>query len=203
MTRHQRLRRPIQSWRRFRTFSWCGGWWDGKCAPATWLRRLLHQNEYLDSITSREYRGESNEYMPSEDTLAACRYRRCYGCARCWISADRFGPDFRPVGPAACARRGCSGCCYCRGDKSLPVYLQVCTTYNYYHQEHNYYGRYQNGGPSGSAFPLYSVTSTGYFLLRGTALCQSTSCAAKLSQLGMAVPSAWPAPCGITFPQTS
>ena len=55
----------------------------------------------------------------------------------------------------------------------------------------------------GSAFPLYSVTSTGYFLLRGTALCQSTSCAAKLSQLGMAVPSAWPAPCGITFPQTS
>ena len=122
-------------------------WWDGKCTPATWLRRLLHQNEYLDSITSREYRGESNEYMPSEDTLAACRYRRCYGCARCWISADRFGPDFRPVGPAACARRGCSGCCYCRGDKSLPVYLQVCTTYNYYHQEHNYYGRYQNGGP--------------------------------------------------------
>ena len=36
---------------------------------------------------------------------------------------DRFG-DVRPaVGPGACARRGCAGCCYCAG-QAAPVYLQ-------------------------------------------------------------------------------
>ena len=56
------------------------------------------------SQTSREYRG------------------------RLWQvpdGADRFGPDHHPVGPSACARRGCPGCCYCIGQAPLPIYLKV------------------------------------------------------------------------------
>ena len=30
---------------------------------------------------------------------------------------DQFGSDLRPVGPEACARRACQGCCYCSGQR--------------------------------------------------------------------------------------
>ena len=70
-------------------------------------------------------------FMTCPDGCSRCegcsrcaRCRRCAGCPRCFSGADRFGADFFPVGPAACARRGCSGCCYCAG-QSLPVYVEV------------------------------------------------------------------------------
>ena len=40
---------------------------------------------------------------------------------------DQYGYGVAPVaGHAACARRGCSGCCYCRGQPPLPIHLEVC-----------------------------------------------------------------------------
>ena len=39
--------------------------------------------------------------------------------------ADEYGWDKRPVGPTACARRGCSGCCYCSGKPPPPVRVLV------------------------------------------------------------------------------
>ena len=39
---------------------------------------------------------------------------------------DRFGPDNREVCAATCARRGCTGCCFCVGVR-LPVYLEIHT----------------------------------------------------------------------------
>ena len=101
-------------------------WWDGRCSPGAWLRHWLQHNEHYPCAMSPEYRGEPTVQPPSADTLAACMYRACTGCARC-CCADCFGPDLRPVGPAACARRGCSGCCYCRRSDPLPVYLQMRT----------------------------------------------------------------------------
>ena len=38
---------------------------------------------------------------------------------------DRCGWDHRPVGPTACARRACDGCCFCRGKPLPPVRLLV------------------------------------------------------------------------------
>ena len=101
-------------------------WWSGRCSPGEWLRHWLQHNEHLPCEWAREYRGEPTRQLPSTDALAGCAYRACTGCTRC-CHADRFGPDLRPVGPAACARRGCSGCCYCRGSDPLPVYLQMRT----------------------------------------------------------------------------
>ena len=43
------------------------------------------------------------------------------------LYADRFGRDFRPAGPEACARRGCEGCCVCRGVQ-LTYRLEVSNT---------------------------------------------------------------------------
>ena len=105
--------------------------WDGKISPASWLKwRLEHDEAPMcsrlpDSLATRhnEYRGENCE-QPSADALAACRYKGCAGCSQCCSNADRFGSDFRPVGPAACARCGCSGCCYCIG-QPLPIYVEV------------------------------------------------------------------------------
>ena len=42
-----------------------------------------------------------------------------------WLPADRFGFEHQLVGRIACARRGCSGCCYCRGQPPPPIYLHV------------------------------------------------------------------------------
>ena len=40
-------------------------------------------------------------------------------------ATDEFGWDHRPVGPTACARRGCSSCCYCRAKPPPPVRMLV------------------------------------------------------------------------------
>ena len=42
-----------------------------------------------------------------------------------WLPADRYGPEHYPVGRVACARRDCSGCCYCRNRPPPPVFLDV------------------------------------------------------------------------------
>ena len=95
--------------------------WDGKGNPlGFWDSRLTHRcDPYSVSVSSS---GE---------------------CVRTWQTTwwnvtnsnndprprlpsrpiDRFG-DMRPaVGPGACARRGCTGCCYCAG-QTTPVFLQ-------------------------------------------------------------------------------
>ena len=79
--------------------------WDGKVPPDVWTRDWLEHGSIRkrQGVECSEYRGESS---------------RSWGC-------DRFGPDFRPVGFIACARRGCSGCCYCHGMQQ-PVCLQFC-----------------------------------------------------------------------------
>ena len=41
------------------------------------------------------------------------------------LCADRSGSDLRPVGPAACARRGCIECCYCRQVPVPEVHLEM------------------------------------------------------------------------------
>lgn len=109
---------------------------------------------------------------------------------RCY--ADRFGPDFRPMGPAACARHGCFGCCYCRGSNSLPVYLQV-RTYTW--------SAGSNAGPwlsikelrryisLGSHHTLHTQAPTRYHL---------TCYAAEPTQLAMAALSVWRAMRAIT-----
>ena len=38
---------------------------------------------------------------------------------------DQFGPDHWPVGPIACARRGCVGCCDCRDQPAPAPYVQT------------------------------------------------------------------------------
>ena len=73
--------------------------WDDKVAPAVWLRHWLKHGHVTTG--SDEYRGE-----PAQ------------------LPCDRFGPDYHPVGRSACARRGCTGCCFCVGVPLL-VYLEI------------------------------------------------------------------------------
>jgi len=81
--------------------------WDGKvqsrCGPqihfSNWLSRYLENGEVVTG--NYEYRGRTIEI----------------------VYPDQFG-DHLPVGAPACARRGCSGCCYCKG-VPLPVMLEV------------------------------------------------------------------------------
>ena len=77
--------------------------WDGKVAPAAWLEHWLKHGD-LATRHGDEYRGE-----PAQ------------------LPCDRFGPDHHPVGAAACARRGCTGCCRCFGGPP-PVYLEIYTS---------------------------------------------------------------------------
>ena len=119
---------------------------------APWLR---------DASWGDEYRGASSLVPPPRCCVAG---RDCHGCGQCWSNADRFGTDFHPVGPAACARRGCSGCCYCqstwrysredgcfrcfRESSPLPVYLEVRCFLHYYHHGPIYTGaRFLESGP--------------------------------------------------------
>ena len=87
--------------------------WDGIGSPVDFWR-LSHtpgetRTEYLSH--TKDYRTRNDAPNDPRPMLPEHPY-------------DRFG-DLRPaVGPVACARRGCSGCCYCQG-QSLPVYLQV------------------------------------------------------------------------------
>jgi hypothetical protein len=78
--------------------------WDGLLAPAAWLKHWLEHGEHATGHGD-EYRGKHAKLL-----------------------CDRFGPDHHPVGAAACARRGCTGCCRCFGE-SPPVYLETCTSY--------------------------------------------------------------------------
>ena len=40
------------------------------------------------------------------------------------LPRDQFGNDHRPVGRSACARRSCTGCCFCDG-VPLPLYVEI------------------------------------------------------------------------------
>ena len=75
--------------------------WDGIVEPDLWLLHWLEHATHLTGFGD-EYRGKD-----------------------LGLSADQFGPDHHPVGPAACARSECSGCCFCKGAAPRPVYLQV------------------------------------------------------------------------------
>ena len=75
--------------------------WDGKTPPGAWLS---HGN----------MKGLQDEYcgMPKPN-----RGGDCFGYS-----------DIYPVGVLECARRGCDGCCYCRGQPSPPAqYVNVVT----------------------------------------------------------------------------
>ena len=73
------------------------------CGPQihfyNWLSRYLENGEVVTG--NYEYRGHTSEI----------------------VYPDQFG-DHLPVGAPACARRGCSGCWYCKG-VPLPVMLEV------------------------------------------------------------------------------
>ena len=72
----------------------------------------MADGEHLRSQTSPEYCGVALTEQP-----------------------DRYGPDHRPAGPAACARHSCSGCCYCRDVAPLPVYFEVRSEFVRYSPE--------------------------------------------------------------------
>ena len=74
--------------------------WDGVITPSRWLEVYLGCGRVVTHCGA-EYCGERVTFDP-----------------------DRFGGDHRPVGPAACARHDCMGCCYCLG-VALPVYIEV------------------------------------------------------------------------------
>ena len=73
--------------------------WDGNLAPTSWLKHWLEHGQVATGYG--EFRGD-----PAQ------------------LPCDRFGPDHHPLGPSACARRGCTGCCFCVG-VLLPVYLEI------------------------------------------------------------------------------
>jgi hypothetical protein len=75
--------------------------WDGRCEPSAWLET------YVGGFNQPG----SSEFLGSEALKRS--------------TPDQYGPDHRPVGRIACARRGCIGCCYCHDAEALPVYLQV------------------------------------------------------------------------------
>ena len=78
--------------------------WDGKCDPLRFW------------VAADEYRG-CNVVVVGEHL----GYRKLAPTP----PHDRFGGCHTDeVGPYACARRSCEGCCYCRG-VSLPVYLEM------------------------------------------------------------------------------
>lgn len=80
--------------------------WDGKVDPLIWLESHAMHGRNQTSYSEEEYLGP--EHLKQS-------------------TPDQFGPDRRPVGSTACARRGCTGCCYCHNAASPPVYLQVRT----------------------------------------------------------------------------
>ena len=73
--------------------------WDGVVMPARWLQAYLGRGR-IAMNGGAEFCGEPAKLDP-----------------------DRFG-HHAPVGPAACARRDCMGCCYCLG-VALPVYVEL------------------------------------------------------------------------------
>ena len=77
-------------------------WWDGRAEPCSWLHSWVESGH--NQLGSAEYLGP--ERLKRSDR-------------------DQFGPDHRPAGRIACARRGCTGCCFCHGTGSLPIFLQV------------------------------------------------------------------------------
>ena len=74
--------------------------WDGKLAPTMWLKHWLEHGDVAIGWGD-EYRG-----VPAK------------------LPCDRFGPDHHSVGRSVCARRDCTGCCFCIG-VPLPVYLEI------------------------------------------------------------------------------
>ena len=81
--------------------------WSGFCEPLNhWSEDDPSHSPYFSFSLEYEYIGEhphdSNRPPP-----------------------DQFGSDHRPVGPIACARRGCSGCCYCRDRPAPAPYVQI------------------------------------------------------------------------------
>ena len=79
--------------------------WDGQIEPSSWLHSWLELG--VVATGHREYLGECLTHP--------------YGGR---LPCDRFGPDHYPVGPSACMRRGCYGCCYCLNEE-LPIYVQM------------------------------------------------------------------------------
>ena len=114
-------------------------------SPERWLEHWLVHGEHLRSRTSREYHGRMKQRgaadMPLE--LAQRGERWAHISVLTLLTTRRPAPDQYgyeelpdgqrlldgqdwPVsGPIACARRGCSGCCYCYSAAPLPVYLQA------------------------------------------------------------------------------
>lgn len=90
--------------------------WDGRVAPGVWLKRWLQHGDITTGAHLPEYRG-----TPLQGTYLWAPTIPMKHPLKC----DRFGPDHHPVGPSACARRGCGGCCVCTG-LPLPVYLEIC-----------------------------------------------------------------------------
>ena len=84
--------------------------------PKAWLEHWLKHGDHLEDRSREEYRGGEGVCVPSPRELA--------GSGVCEL--DRFGPDNREVCAATCARRGCTGCCFCVGVR-LPVYLEIHT----------------------------------------------------------------------------
>ena len=80
--------------------------WDGICLPEE------HWDEPGSAMRSVEYRGVLR--LEKADRFGRER-------------ADRFGRDWHPSGPQACARRGCKGCCICRG-VVFPIRIGVIST---------------------------------------------------------------------------
>ena len=76
--------------------------WTGQCAPF---------GHWCDDGTPTE----ASEYFgrqPRDNSLRS-------------PPPDQFGYDHRPVGPIACARRGCTGCCYCLDEPAPARFIQV------------------------------------------------------------------------------
>ena len=74
--------------------------WDGRVLPKASLEHWLKHGDGLEDRSCEEYRGGEGTCEP-----------------------DRFGPDNREVCAATCARRRCTGCCFCVG-APLPVFPQ-------------------------------------------------------------------------------
>jgi hypothetical protein len=107
--------------------------WDGSLPPTTWLECHIRygQAPLPQEAGGDEFLGEGaprwglNSRTGRKGWIGTPLWEGNYH-EGAWLVRNRFGPDWRPVGRVACARRGCSGCCYCRGfNEPLPTYLQA------------------------------------------------------------------------------
>ena len=86
--------------------------WSGKCAPLDHWSKDHRSPGASGGVLVPEYLGAQPFHPTAINPYTS-------------MPPDQFGPDHRPVGPIACARRGCVGCCYCRDQPAPSPYVQT------------------------------------------------------------------------------